>query len=72
MKYSILVSDNILIFSLLVGCFYRKVPALKFQYLKASAHSFKRFTSRPFLKISFSLSMHLLHVPRINVMLDFI
>ena len=37
--------------------------------LKASAHSFKRFTSR-LLKLSFSLSMHLL--PRMNVMLDLI
>ena len=37
--------------------------------LKASAHSFKRFTSR-FLKLFFSFSMHLL--PRMNVMLDFI
>ena len=37
--------------------------------LIASAHSFKRFTSR-LLKLSFSLSMHLL--PRMNVMLDFI
>ena len=36
---------------------------------KASAHSFKRFTSW-LLKLSFSLSMHLL--PRMNVMLDFI
>ena len=32
--------------------------------LKACAHSFKRFTSR-LLKVSFSLSMHLLH--RMNV-----
>ena len=38
-------------------------------WIKASAHSFKRFTSR-LLKLSFSLSMHLL--PRMNVMLDFI
>ena len=37
--------------------------------IKASAHSFKHFTSR-LLKVSFSLSMHLL--PRMNVMLDFI
>ena len=37
--------------------------------IKASAHSFKRFTSR-LLKLSFSLSMHLL--PQMNVMLDFI
>ena len=37
--------------------------------IKASAHSFKRFTSR-LLKLSFPLSMHLL--PRMNVMLDFI
>ena len=36
---------------------------------KASAHSFKSFTSR-LLKVSFSLSMYLL--PRMNVMLDFI
>ena len=37
--------------------------------LKASAHSFKRLL-HGFLKVSFSLSMHLL--PRMNVMLDFI
>ena len=30
--------------------------------VKASAHSFERFTSPPFLKLSFSLSMHLLGV----------
>ena len=36
--------------------------------IKASANSFKRFTSR-LLKLSFSLSMHLF--PRMNVMLDF-
>ena len=36
---------------------------------KASAHSFKHFTSR-LLKLSFSLSIHLL--PRMNVILDFI
>ena len=40
-----------------------------FKKLKASAHSFKSFTSR-LLKLSFSLSMHLL--PRMNAMLDFI
>ena len=42
---------------------------MRIKYFKASAHSFKRFTSR-LLKLSFSLSMHLL--PRMNVMLDFI
>ena len=41
-----------------------------FSPFKASAHSFKRFTSPPFLKLTFSLSMHLL--PRMNAMLDFI
>ena len=35
---------------------------------KASAHSFKRFTSRP-LKLSFTLSMHLL--PRTNDLILF-
>ena len=38
------------------------------QLVKASVHSFKRFTSR-LLKSSFSLSMHLL--PRMNVILEF-
>ena len=56
-------------FSFIVRLFYflciRNV--LRF---KASAHSFERFTSRPFFKLSFSLSMHLLH--RMNAMLDFI
>ena len=36
-------------------------------FYKASVYSFRRFTSRPFLKIYFSFSMHLL--PRMNVML---
>ena len=39
------------------------------EWVKASAHSFKRFTSQ-LLKVSFSISMHLL--PRMKVMLDFI
>ena len=39
--------------------------------LKASANSFKRFTSR-LLKLSFYLSMHLHVLPRIYVMPDFI
>ena len=38
--------------------------------IKARAHSFKRFTSPPFFKFSFSLFMHL--SLRMNVMLDFI
>ena len=41
----------------------------RFCCFKASVHSFKRLTSR-LLKLSFSLSMHLLL--RMNVMLDFI
>ena len=38
--------------------------------LKASAHSFKRFTSR-LLKLSLSLSL-CTYIPRVDVMLDFI
>ena len=40
--------------------------------VKASAHSFKRFTSQ-LLKLSFSLSLSLCtYIPRVDVMLDFI
>ena len=52
------------VFKLQVNLDFLQVPILK-----ASAHSFKCFTSR-LLKLYFSLSMHLL--PRMNVMLDFI
>ena len=43
--------------------------------LKASAQSFKRFTSRPNFKnisLSLSLSLSLYLLPRMNVILDFI
>ena len=50
-----------------------KVNKINHRFIvKASAHFFiiKRFTSRQFLKLSFSLSIHLL--PQLIFMLDFI